>query len=245
MTSPPTGFVWPQRCLSRATWGTVPPDNLLLTIFPSLLYGARRHLAELWIERKMLASRVESYEKVLKARVQNHCHRRTLISWQKRSTTTVHKNASHISTTDRKTLIPQLLFQSRLVSFPTRWYLYWPPISRLYTFTNWTRYLGAFDLLWTLWLSHLSSWPITPTQALRHWDKRYSSTLNVLIAIRQTFCQVKDTSCSDIFWINTEFFSSAQSIGYLRHNLKQRFILYISKLVKLNKKGERKIFIFC
>ena len=111
---------------------------------------------------------------------------------------------SHISTTDRKALITQLLFQSTLVSFPTRWYLYWPPISRPYTFTNWTRHLGAFDLLWTLWLSHLSSWPLTPTQTLRHWDKRYSSTLNVLIAIRQTFCQVKDTSCSHIFWINTE-----------------------------------------
>ena len=98
----------------------------------------------------------------------------------------------------------QLPFQSTIFSFPTGWYLYWPPISRPYTFTNWTRHLGAFDLLWTLWLSLLSSWPITPTQALRHWDKHYSSTLNVLIAIRQTFCQVKDTSCSHIFWINTE-----------------------------------------
>ena len=141
----------------------------------------------------------------------------------------------------------QLLFQSTIFSFPTGWYLYWPPISRPYTFTNWTRHLGAFDLLWTLWLSLLSSWPITPTQALRHWDKRCSSTLNVLIAIRQTFCQVKDTSCSHIFWINTEIcFFPAQSIGYLySHNLKQRLILYISKLFKLSKKGDRIFFYFC
>ena len=87
----------------------MPSDNLLLTIFPSHLYGARRHLAELWIERKMLvslASQVESlneiYEKCLKTRVQNHCHRKTMILWQKRST--VHKNVGHMSTTDRKAL---------------------------------------------------------------------------------------------------------------------------------------------
>ena len=76
---PPTGFVWLQRCLSHA----MPSDNLLLTIFPSHLNGARRPLAELWIERKMLTSLAsqteslnESYEKGLKARVQNHCHRK-------------------------------------------------------------------------------------------------------------------------------------------------------------------------
>ena len=68
---PPTGFVWLQRCLSHA----MPSDNLLLTIFPSHLYWARRHLAELWIERKMLASLVsqaeslnESYEKKVSKR---------------------------------------------------------------------------------------------------------------------------------------------------------------------------------
>ena len=160
-----------------------------------------------------------------------------MISWQKCST--VHKNAGHISKTDRKALIPQLLFQSRLASFPTRWYLYWP-ISRLYTFTNWTRPLSALDLLWTLWLSHLSSWPITPTQALRHWDKRYSSALNVLIAIRQTFCQVKDTSCRDMFWINNDFFSCPiHGIEFTSVIIWKRLILYMSKFDKLNKNGER------